>query len=77
VFKSTIHLALELKRRLSRLVRRPGQSEASLIREALEHLTAPESRRPTPGLFRSGDPHLAERVDKVLKGFGSAPDTKM
>jgi len=70
VFKTTIYLPPELKRRLSRLARRRKRSEASLIREALEHLTAAESPRPTPGLFRSGDPHLAERVDEALKGFG-------
>jgi hypothetical protein len=70
MFKSTIYLPTELKRRLARLARRRGRSEASLIREALENLTAAESPRPTPGLFRSGDPHLAERVDEALKGFG-------
>lgn len=70
MFKSTVYLPPELKRRLSRLARRSGRSEASLIREALEQLTAADSPRPQPGLFRSGDPHLAERVDEALKGFG-------
>jgi metal-responsive CopG/Arc/MetJ family transcriptional regulator len=70
MFKTTIYLPEELKRRLERLARRAGRSEASLIREALEHLAAKDSPRPRPALFRSGDPHLAERVDEALKGFG-------
>jgi len=71
VFKSTIYLPEDLKRRLARLARRVGRSEASLIREALERLTREDAPRPRPGLISSGDPHLAERVDEALaKGFG-------
>jgi hypothetical protein len=71
MFKSTIYLPEDLKRRLTRLARRVGRSEASLIREALDRLTREDSPRPRPGLIKSGDPHLAERVDEVLaKGFG-------
>ena len=70
MFKSTIYLPQELKRRLGRLARSQRRSEASLIREALERLTAAEGPRPTTPLFRSDDPHLAERVDEALAGFG-------
>lgn len=70
MFKSTIYLPEELKRRLSRLARRRGRSEASLIREALDRLTAAEGPRPTTPLFSSNDPHLAEQVDEALRGFG-------
>ncbi|HTD63897.1 MAG TPA: ribbon-helix-helix protein, CopG family [Verrucomicrobiae bacterium] len=70
MFKSTIYLPTKLKRRLKRLARRRGQSEASLIRDALERLMAAGSPRPRPGLFRSGDSHLAERVDEALEDVG-------
>lgn len=70
MFKTTVYLPDDLKRRLAGLARRRGRSEASLIREAIEKLTAAETPRPILPLFRSGDPHLAERVDEALKGFG-------
>jgi hypothetical protein len=70
VFKTTIYLPEHLKRSIARLARRRGRSEASVIREALERLAESDRPRPRAGLFRSGDPHLAERVDEALKGFG-------
>jgi hypothetical protein len=70
MFKTTIYLPEELKRRLSQLARSRGRSEASLIREALERLAGAESPRPKTPLFSSHDPHLAERVDEALRGFG-------
>jgi len=71
VFKSTIYLSEALKRRVERLAKRTGRSEAEVIREALERLTGAEAPRPRGALFESGDPNLAGRVDELLKkGFG-------
>jgi plasmid stability protein len=69
--KTTIYLPDSLKRRLARAAHRRGQSEAALIRAAIERALDEEARpRPTAPLFRSGDPTLAERVDEALSGFG-------
>jgi Arc/MetJ-type ribon-helix-helix transcriptional regulator len=69
--KTTVYLPHELKRALTRLAAQRGQSEADLVREALETLTASEGPpAPRLPLFRSGKPSLAERVDERLKGFG-------
>lgn len=71
MFKSTIYLPEALKRRVERLAKRTGRSEAEVIREALERLTGAEAPRPRGALFESGDPNLSERVDELLKkGFG-------
>jgi len=71
MFKTTVYLPEDLKRRLGRLARRRGRSEAALIREALERLTADETPpRPRLPLIHGDDPHLAERVDEALRGFG-------
>jgi Ribbon-helix-helix protein, copG family len=71
VHKTTVYLPDALKRRLAQAARRRGQSEAELIRAAIERLLAGEApRRPTLPLFRSGDPTLAEHVDEALAGFG-------
>jgi Arc/MetJ-type ribon-helix-helix transcriptional regulator len=69
--KTTVYIPDDLKRALSELAKRRGQSEAELIREALSALTA-EQDPPSPRLplFRSGKPRLAERVDAHLKDFG-------
>ena len=69
--KTTVYLPEELKRRLEALARTRETSEAALIREAVEHLVSQSRPRPRLGMFRSGDPTLAERVDEELaKGFG-------
>lgn len=70
--KTTIYLPEELKAELERLAGEVGKSEAELIRDAIKQLvrnaTPPKPRLP---LFESGDPTLAERVDKELAGgFG-------
>lgn len=73
--KTSVYLPEQLKRDLALVARRRGRSEAELIREAIARLVAEEGQdrpRPKPGLFTSNDPHLAERVDKVLaEGFGA------
>jgi hypothetical protein len=65
--RTTVFLPDQLKKRLERTARRRGMSEAELIREGVELVTAPEPRLL---LFASGDPTLAERVDEALRGFG-------
>jgi plasmid stability protein len=72
MLKTTVYLPAELKQRLERLAARRGESEAALIREAITRVVDEEAP-PSPrlGLFASGDPTLAERVDEELaKGFG-------
>jgi len=71
VFKTTVYLPEELKRRLAELAERRGTSEAALIRRAIEDLVEAERPpRPHLPLFRGSDPTLAERVDEALEGFG-------
>jgi hypothetical protein len=69
--KTTVYLTDELRTRLGLLAKRLGRSEAELIRDALaahfRTLTPPVAKLP---LFKSGQPHLAERVDEELVGFG-------
>jgi hypothetical protein len=69
--KTTVYLEESVKRRLSRLARSRGVSEASLIRTALERLLDEASPRPTLPVFHSGDPIQPEDVDGLLgEGFG-------
>jgi Arc/MetJ-type ribon-helix-helix transcriptional regulator len=73
--KTSVYLPDQLKHDLALVARRRGRSEAELIREAIARLVAEEEHerpRPRPGLFASGDPTLAERVDEALAGgFGA------
>lgn len=69
--KTTVYLPTGLKRRLRHTALRRGQSEAEVIRTALERDLDPEPRpQPRLPLFHSGDPTLSERVDEALEGFG-------
>jgi hypothetical protein len=69
--KTTVYVPDGLKSRLARAAVESGRSEAELIREGIELVSArvggSEPRLP---LFASGDPELAERVDEHLAGFG-------
>lgn len=69
--KTTVYLPDELKKELLRTAAETGQSEAELIRFGIQ-LAVERHRPPTPRapLFRSGDPHLAEKVDEYMQGFG-------
>lgn len=70
--KTTVYLPDALKAALERLAAETGESEASLIRRAIEALDRNASPvRPQVPLFTSGDHTLAERVDEALEGFGS------
>jgi hypothetical protein len=69
--KTTLYLPDELKAAVQRLAAETGRTEAAIIREGIElailrHTPPP----PTIPIFVSDDPHLAERVDEHLAGFG-------
>jgi hypothetical protein len=70
--KTTIYLPDDLRSGLKRLATETGRSEADIIREGIR-LALAERTRPKPrgGIFDSGLPDLAQRVDEYLaKGFG-------
>jgi predicted transcriptional regulator len=69
--KTTVYLTDAQKRALSHAARLSGRSEAELIREGIDTVTAKHAAsEPTLPLFDSGQPDLAERVDELLRGFG-------
>ena len=69
--KTTVYLTSEQKRALGRAARLEGRSEADLIREGIEAVTARHrTAEPTLPLFESGVLDLAERADELLEGFG-------
>jgi hypothetical protein len=71
--KTTIYLPDELKKRIERVARAKGKTEAEVIRDAIDAGTlvagAPVPRIPLmdTGL---GDPTIAENVDALLESFG-------
>jgi hypothetical protein len=69
--KTTVYLTTDQKRGLARAARAEGRSEADLIREGIESVTARHRvAEPTIPLFETGAPDLADRVDELLEGFG-------
>lgn len=69
--KTTVYLSAEQKRSLARAARAEGRSEADLIREGIDTVTARHRvAEPTIPLFESGSPDLAERTDEYLDGLG-------
>jgi predicted transcriptional regulator len=71
--KTTVYLPEELKERLAQAAQVSGESEARIIRSALEGWLAGLLTRPTPhwGAIEFGDPDLPFKVDEVLaEGFG-------
>jgi ribbon-helix-helix CopG family protein len=68
--KTTVYLPDDLKRALKRTAAREGRSEADLIREGVRLVTERQAPEPRIPLFSSGQPDLAENVDKYLVGFG-------
>lgn len=69
--RTTVYLPDDLKRALEAAAAARGCSEAELIREAIQALTAATPPpRPRLPLFKSGKPTLAERIDAALAGFG-------
>lgn len=71
VRKTTVYAPEPLKAQLARAAAESGRSEADLIREGIELVSARvggvEPRLP---LFASDQPDLAERIDEHLAGFG-------
>lgn len=69
--KTTVYLTDGQKRALERAAQTSGRSEAELIREGVELVTAAHAvAEPRLPLFVSGEPDLAEHVDEALEGFG-------
>lgn len=69
--KTTVYLTQTQKRALAQASRASGRSEADLIREGIDSVTAKHvGAEPTLPLFESGLADLAERVDELLEGFG-------
>ena len=69
--KTTVYLTSRQKEALARAARAELKSEAELIREGVDLITARHRvAEPTLPLFESGQPDLAERVDELRRGFG-------
>jgi Arc/MetJ-type ribon-helix-helix transcriptional regulator len=69
--KTTVYLTESQKRALERAAKRVGRSEAELIREGVELVTARhQAAELVLPLFTSDQPDLADRVDDALDGFG-------
>jgi hypothetical protein len=71
--KTTVYLPGDLKQRLEQASQLSGQSEATIIRSALEGWLDTLLPRPAPhwGTMDFGDPQLAVNVDEALAGgFG-------
>ncbi|HXB50005.1 MAG TPA: CopG family transcriptional regulator [Streptosporangiaceae bacterium] len=74
--KTSVYLPEDLKERLAQASRTSGESEATIIRSALEQWLGTMLRpRHSPhwGTVDFGDPDLANKVDDVLaEGFGTS-----
>jgi hypothetical protein len=72
--KTSVYLPDELKDRLARAAQVSGESEASIIRSALEQWLAAmlRPRSSMLGSIEFGDPDLPGKVDDLLNGFGEA-----
>jgi Ribbon-helix-helix protein, copG family len=72
--KTSVYLPDDLKERLAQASRISGESEARIIRSALEQWLAgllPRPRSTMMGTINFGDPDLPYKVDEVLaEGFG-------
>ena len=69
--KTTVYMTSAQKRALARAAKATGSSEAELIRDGIDEVTARHRiAEPTLPLFDSGQPDLAHRVDELLEGFG-------
>jgi hypothetical protein len=72
--KTSVYLPDDLKDRLARASQVSGESEAQIIRSALEQRLAqllPRPRSQLLGSINFGDPDLPDKVDEILAGgFG-------
>ncbi|HEX9161309.1 MAG TPA: CopG family transcriptional regulator [Thermoanaerobaculia bacterium] len=70
--KTTLYLPDDLKRKVERVARQQGRSEADVIREAIVAAVKSTAPRPRiPLVKRTGRvTNIAEHVDELLDGFG-------
>ena len=68
MLKTTVYLTPSLKARLERVAAERGQSEADVVRTALEEYTARQRPRPRFPLINSGKP--ITDWDEAMRGFG-------
>jgi hypothetical protein len=72
--KTSVYLPHDLKDRLAQASQVSGESEAHIIRSALEQWLAqllPPPRSQLLGSIHFGDPDLPDKVDEILAdGFG-------
>lgn len=67
MLKTTVYLPHALKARLERVAADRGESEADVIRAALEDYTARNRPRPRLPLVRGGPPSsVAEQAEEIL-----------
>ena len=69
MLKTTVYLTPDLKARLERVASERGQSEADVIRSALEEFTTETRPRPRLPLFSAGAIQTVEDWDKAMEGF--------
>jgi hypothetical protein len=73
VKKTSVYLTDRQKRGLERAAQAAGWSEADLIREGVELVSARyRTAQPTLPHFDSGQPDLAAPIERQLEGFGEA-----
>jgi predicted transcriptional regulator len=72
--KTSVYLPDDLKDRLARAAEVSGESEASIIRSALEQWLAGmlRPRSAMLGSIEFGDPDLPHKVDELMHGFGES-----
>jgi hypothetical protein len=73
MLKTTVYLPEELKERLAQAAQVSGESEARIIRSAIEVWLEGLLPRPAAhwGTIEFGDPDLPYKVDEILaEGFG-------
>jgi hypothetical protein len=72
--KTSVYLPSDLKDRLAEAAEVSGESEATIIRSALEQwLTRLVRPRSTMlGSLEFGDPDFARKADEMLDGFGES-----
>jgi len=70
--KTSVYLPDELKERLAQAAEISGESEATIIRSALEQWLASmlRPRSTMIGILDFGDPDYAQNADDHLEGFG-------
>ena len=72
MLKTTVYLTPALKLRLEGVAAERGESEADVIRAALEEYTARQRPRPRAPLFARGEVDPIEDFDAALRGFGES-----